>query len=69
MNRALMNVAAMAVIGGIAASDYEISDLEDIGDRPKKAKGKRYAPIVEARQKPKDKSKSLKRLLRNKGRR
>lgn len=68
MNRALMNLAAMAVIGGIAASDYEISDIEDIGDRPKKAKGKQYAPIVETRQKPKDKSKSLKRLLRNKGR-
>lgn len=68
MNRALMNVAAMAVIGGIAASAHEISALEDIGERPKKAKGKRYEPIVETRQKPKDKSKSLKRLLRNKGR-
>ena len=68
MNRELMNMAAMAVIGGLAASTYEISDLEDIGERPKKAKGKQYAPIVETRQKPKDKSKSLKRLLRNKGR-
>ena len=71
MNRmAMLQLAALHLIGGMAAApleDYELRDDEP-SKKARKRAAKAYAPLNDKRQEPKEKSDSLRKMLARKGR-
>lgn len=70
MKREIAMMAGSIAALAFAASRYaDVTVDDDYQERTPKAKPRGHAPIVETRQKPKEKSDSLRRMLKSKGRR